>query len=122
MNIEKALGLNPMGRFDYDHSTYYSMIIDFLGYEKVKNCVPFTKEEICKAIKKDKNLNNLPLKKWDYAGGWAVTETKYNQYVYPVASYLRFLLKEKGITCYSCAEGVCILKECARRMAEEKGE
>lgn len=122
MTIEKALGLKSMERFNYDHSTYYGMVINLIGFEKVKGCVPFTEEEIRKAYKKDKHLNNLLMKTWDYAGGFAVTETRYDQYITPINSTLRRLLKEAGVTCYSCAEGVCILKECARRMVEENGQ
>lgn len=116
VSIEDKLGLTTKERLDMDHHVYYQKIINLIGYEKVKECVPYTLEEIKEAYPKDEHLNNLPMKKWDYASGFQVITTRYDQNYYPIYSQLRTLLKRIGINCYSNAEGVCILKECARMM------
>lgn len=101
------------------HKEKYQYIINLLGYDKVKNCLPFSLEEIKKALKTDKYLNNLPIKTWDNAGGWEQRGAD----MIRIGSRLQNLLLSRGINAYSPASCVCILKECARMYAEEnKGE
>lgn len=119
VNVENALGITTQERLGMNHHDYYQMVVNFLGYDKVKNCVPFTLTEIKEAFPKDEHLNNLPMRKWDWASGFNVWTTKYEEVVRPTNSPLRSVMKAKGINCYSNAEGVCILKECARMMIEE---
>ena len=117
--IAQKLGMTTAERLATDHHEYYQKAIDLCGgYEKVKECVPYTLEEIQKAFPKDKYLNNLPMRAWDLAGGFRVVTTKHTEDYYPVNSLLRKLLKEAGVNCYSPSDGVCILKECARMMVE----
>lgn len=119
MTIEDRLGLTTKERLNMDHHVYFQKVIGLMGYEKVKECVPYTLEEIKEAYPKDRHLNNLPIKKWAYASGFQVITTRYDENCYPINTSLRRLLKEIGINCYSNSEGVCILKECARMMYEE---
>lgn len=119
VTISNRLGLTTKERLDMDHHVYYQKVITLIGYENVKECVPYTLEEIKKAYPKDMYLNNLPMKNWDLASGFYVITTKYNQDYIPYNSRLRGLLKGIGINCYSNSDGVCILKECARLMYEE---
>lgn len=119
ITIDNKLGLTTKERLAMDHHVYYQMIINYLGYDKVKECVPFDLETLIKAYKEDDAFNNLKLNTWDYAGGFSVFQTRYEEKVIPTHSRLRSLLKDSGINCYSCSEGVCILKECARMMVEE---
>ena len=119
VNIDKKLGLDFKTKWDLSHSEYYQRVINLLGYDKVKECVPFDLDTLVKAYEKDHAFNNLKLSTWDYAGGFHVYQTRYEEKVVPVNSRLRYLLKEAGINHYSCSEGVCILKECARMMVKE---
>ena len=119
VTIETAMGITRQDKWAMEHRDYYQKVINFLGYNKVKECVPFNLEEIKEALPKDKHLNNLPMKKWDWASGFNVWTTKWEEIVRPTYSPLRRVMKEKGINCYSNCEGVCILKECARMMVEE---
>lgn len=59
-------------------------------------------DEIRKKIKLDPYLNNTPIKLWDAA---AMTS-------------IWWLYRKHGITSASCSQGVCILKEAARRLSD----
>ena len=99
---------------DAPHKEKYQFLINYLGYDEVKKCIPFTLAEIKKALPRDEYLNNLPLAKWDRAAGFSPNSScKY------IGSRLTLLYKEKGITAFSCSNGVSLLKECARMWAEE---
>lgn len=97
----------------------YKMIIEALGYEEVKRCIPFTIEKLKEAYKEDDFFNNLPLKKWDKAAGY---DTGWHgEMVNFVGSELTKLYREKlRVDIFSCAEGVCILKNCAKMWVEEE--
>lgn len=83
------------------HSEIYGRMIEKLGgVDAVFAYVPFSTEKIKKALQSDTHLNNLPIATWDTAAIW-----------------LRNPLLRSGITCFSEAECVCTLKECARRKA-----
>ena len=107
MNIFEALCIT------YDDSERYAKVISALGLNNVCECIPFTETEIKTAYKTDKNLNNLPLKKWDSAAGF--NTGKYGEYCCYVGSKFTRLMKEKfNITSNVCSINVCILKEAAR--------
>ena len=89
---------------------YYKKIINLLGYENVKRCVPFTIAELKKS--KDKHFNDLPLKTWDLASGFVVYSTECKH----VGSMLTSLYRTVGVNSFSCSTGVSILKTCARMM------
>lgn len=89
--------------------------INYLGYENVKKCIPFTLAEIKNALPKDEYLNNLPISKWDKAAGFIQSGSNCNF----IGSPLTNLYRQKGVNAFSCAQGVSILKECARMWAEE---
>jgi hypothetical protein len=120
MNINERIGLNwqqvdiATGE-KLTHREKYKRIIDVLGYEDVKRCIPFTLDEIRKALKKDENLNNLTLKRWDAAAGFSCPRGE----CYLIHSQLTNLYRKAGINAFSCSDGVCILKECAKLWAEE---
>lgn len=113
MDLKEFSGLDHLKT---DHNEYYGSIVEKLGYERVKNCVPFEFDQIKKAIKSDKHLNNLPLKQWDFAAGFTVVGDKVSINDFGI----RNLMRQNKINCYSVAEGVCILKECARMMVERE--
>lgn len=101
---------------EMSHDERYNAIIDFLGYENVKRCIPFDLTTLKDAYEKDIWLNNLSMKKWDIASGFYCKGPN----VEPMSSPLRSLIRDKGVNCYSNAGGVCILKQCARRWIEEE--
>lgn len=89
---------------DAPHKEKYQFLVNYLGYEEVKKCIPYSLTEIKNALPKDEYLNNLKLTAWDNAA------TGYKLYA---------LYRKKGIKSASLCNGVCILKECARMWANE---
>lgn len=116
VNFDKAFGLTRELYFS-DHRKYYSSVVNGLGFEEVKKCIPFTLEQIKSALAKgDEHLNTLPIKLWDRESGITCTQTR----SYWNGSRLTYLYREHGINCVSQAEGVCVLKECAKMWAESE--
>lgn len=112
-NIDKATGE------ELTHSEQWGRVINALGYEDVKRCIPFTLSEIKNALQHDEYLNNLSMSTWDAAGGWRAHTTRNGQTYYQTASPLTGLLRKAGVTSFSPSDSVCILKEAARLWAEE---
>ena len=97
------------------HKEQYEFLINYLGYEQVKKCIPYSLAQIKNALPNDKYLNNLPISEWDRAAGFVQRGAQYQF----IGSQLTFLYRQKGITSFSCSNGVSILKECARMWANE---
>jgi len=117
MNFNEALNIPDEIRYTNEgFKQKYSMIIEALGYEDVKQCVPFSIDELKKAYESDVHFNNLPLRKWDSAAGYTGGPARCIR----VGSRLTRLYWERcKVNTYSCSDGVCILKECARMWVEE---
>ncbi len=116
MNFKEALNLTE----DMSHRDEYSAIVIALGYENVKSCIPFSFEKLKESYEKDRHFNTdkTPIKSWDLAAGFNCEGSK----CILVRSRLTNLYREKcGVDTFSCSDGVCILKECARMWIEEEG-
>lgn len=89
--------------------------IDHLGFDDIKECIPFSKQELQVALNKnDKNFKTLPLWIWELGAGFKNSQP--NPYV---GSKLTKLYISKGIDTFSCTEGVCILKYVALMMMQQ---
>lgn len=107
------------------HEKKYGDVVNAIGLNKLILSLPrgLTRDIIKRELENgnealngritvDNNqCNDITLPIWDYAAGF----TRRHGKVEPIPSQLRYLLKEIGITCYSNAEGVCLLK-CAAKM------
>lgn len=119
MTIEEAVGVDSRGCDKktgacLTHRGLYKRVIDYLGgLDAVTPYIPFTLDELANAADTDANFNNLPLETWDWAAGYNIMA----HYI-PTGSGIRGLCWKKQITCMSCSEGVCILKEAARMWLE----
>lgn len=82
---------------------YMARVIGKLGLENIKPYIPFGLNLVRKKLKTDEHLNNLRLKDWDNA-----------------ANNLSYLFIRKGITIFSVSERVCVLKEAAIMLCENK--
>lgn len=100
------------------HTTKYEKIIEALGYENVKSCIPFELDKLKEAYKTDPNFNNLSLRTWDFAAGYTGGPSRCDF----VGNRLTHLYNTIGVTRFSCSEGICILKTCALMWISEKGE
>lgn len=133
MTLKEAIGVH---RCDIDvetgekleHSEIYGRAIDRLGgLDAVAPYIPFPVDVIRKALKTDPYLNNTPIRAWDVAAGFrcGVFGNAHRQHYEsrPTGLGLWYLCRMHGITSMSAAEGVCVLKEAARRLAarEEAG-
>lgn len=107
MTFNDALALDR----NLEHKEKYARIIEALGYEEVKKCIPYTLDQLVESYRTDKAFNNLRLEIWDTAAGFV--NGKY------IGSYLTSLYKKIRVTEFSNAIGVCILKECAKMWVEE---
>lgn len=97
------------------HIKFYTYIVNKLGYENVKRCIPFTLAEIKTALPKDEHLNNLTMAKWDMASGFVCSGTRCDY----IGSTLTRLYHSIGVNSFSNSDGVCILKRCAAMWASE---
>lgn len=112
MTINEAL------RLSIDDPDRCKKIVNALGKREVYDCLPFTAKEICKAIKTDSALNNLPMRRWDFAAGFDTGRN--GSQCRLIGSSLMSLMKAKlGVTYFSCATNVSILKTTARMLVED---
>lgn len=115
MTINEAL------RLSIDDPDRYKKIVLALGRREVYDCLPFTAKEIYKAIKTDSALNNLPIRRWDFVAGFDTGRD--GSQCRPIGSSLMSLMKAKlGVTYFSCATNVSILKTAARMLVEDMEE
>lgn len=97
------------------HSEIYGRAIELLGgLEVVAKFIPFPLEKLRKAYKSDKHFNNTPMKEWDYAAGFITRRGNCD----PHGGGLWHLYRQHHINSASCSNGVCVLKEAARRLVE----
>lgn len=100
------------------HSEIYGRAIDLLGgLDTVAQFIPFTIEVLRGKYRQDKYFNNTPIKVWDTAAGFASRGASCEL----VGGGIWYLYHKHGIDCASCSDGVCVLKEAARRLVEREG-
>ena len=131
MTLYEAIGVHKV---DIDvktgeklsHSEIYGRMIEFLGgLDEVARFIPFPLETIRKKLKDDPHLNNTSMRRWDEAAGFQCgvfgNRHRGQAECRPTGDGLWNLYRQHGITGASCAEGVCILKEAARRLVAREG-
>lgn len=96
MTLDQFLATKGVAYFMLGHVTKYTLIVNAIGLDKLVQILPADKQEIAFALSKDEHLNNIKLARWDNA-----------------SAYVSPMLKHIGITCFSLAERVCILKRAA---------
>lgn len=95
------------------HSEVYGRIIDRLGgLQEVSKYVPYDVEYLREKIQKDQYLNNTSMGDWDRAAGFQCCQAN----CLFIGGGIWNLYRKHGINAASCATGVSILKEAARRM------
>lgn len=98
-----SLYRNKSTRETIEWHDYMARVIGKLGLENIKPYIPFDLNLVRENLKTDEHLNNLRLKDWDNA-----------------ANNLSYLFIRKGITIFSVSERVCVLKEAAIMLCENK--
>lgn len=124
MTLKEAIGVH-MGNIDVEtgkelsHSEVYGRAIELLGgLDEVAKYVPYPVDVIRKKLKKDWYLNNTKITAWNFAAGFMRSRGTCKL----VGCGIWELYRKHNITSASCAEGVCLLKEAARRLAERSKE
>ena len=102
---------------ELSHQYIYSRAITrFGGLKVIKPLIPFSLEEIKKALAEgDEHLNTLDIRKWDSAAGFYVKGSDCEIMPSPIWN----LYRQNHVTSASCSQGVCLLKEAARMWAGE---
>lgn len=96
---------------------YRRAITRFGGLKVIKPLIPFSLEEIKEALAKgDEHLNTLDISKWDSAAGFYIKGNDCAIMPSPIWN----LYRQNHVTSASCSQGVCLLKEAARWLAERK--
>ena len=80
-----------------------SLAVKDLGFDNLILYLPCDEEILRRKYREDKDLNSIPIKKWDTQ-----------------ASLIRFLLKNRGVTVYSLSQRVSVLKKAAEMLCEGK--
>lgn len=97
--------------------------IDYLGgLSAIARYIPYSMVEVREAMKTDPYLNNLSIRVWDLAAGFKTFDQnafRQQDRIAFVGGGIWNLYGRHGITSASCADGVCILKEAARRIAAQ---
>lgn len=111
MNLNQFIGLDSYGRFTDGikptHKEKYALIIEKLGgLDAIIPYIPFRLEEIKEALLTDEHLNNLPMKKWDYASGFI----DHGARVTLIGTGIVGLYRKHGINAFSLSDGVSLLK------------
>lgn len=101
-----------------EHRAIYQRAVErFGGLEVIKPLIPFSLEQIKKALEcGDEHLNTLPIRKWDSASGFYCRGASCTP---QFGADIWNLYRKHGVTSASNAQGVCLLKEAARMWAEE---
>lgn len=97
---------------------YMSRVIEKLGIENIKRYIPYEIDYLKEKLKDDIHLNNTNIRAWDAASGFIpVVNRKTKVQEYKRLHYgIGNLFLDNGITCFSLSDGVCVLKEAARRL------
>ena len=101
---------------------YMWRIIEKLGIEKVKPYIPYGVDHLKEKIKEDINFNNTKLVTWLAAAGFRseINKRTQSETIIPLHCGLSTLFVQNGITCFSPADGVSVLKEAARMLCGVK--
>lgn len=116
MTLDEACGIKDPDGYPWEER--YGRYIACLGRENVRKHLPVKGDALAKAWLADRNLNNVPLRRWEAAAGFAGYRN--GQPAPPKGSgpFVDLLLS-KGITRFSMSDCVCILKHCAELEARD---
>jgi len=113
MNVKQFNGLDSFCRrqdgTEMNHGDIYSNVVNAIGLKVCERYIPATKEEILEALKTDKHLSNIPLKKWDFASGYTCSGSHVNK----THQGFKDVMIKSGINELSLSDCVCTLKQAA---------
>jgi len=120
VTLEEAIGIRNANEDvqtgeRVEHSEIYGRAIEFLGgLDVVARYIPYPLDVLQRCTKRDPHLNNTSMREWDAMAGFrTVLNTGICDFI---GGGLWELYRKHGINAASCSNGVCILKEAARRL------
>lgn len=94
--------------------------IDVLGgMDAVRPFLPFDLKELFRLYRKDPHFNASPSGAWDRAAGYDTKKIKDSRSKLRAAGPFKDFLIRNGVTCFSNADCVCLLKRCAEKCVLE---
>ena len=124
MTLKEAVGITP-SNVDVitgeilTHEEVYSRFINYLGgLDEVAEYIPFQIDFLREMLKEDIWMNNTDMDLWDRASGFVCRGAD----CILIGGGLWNLYRKHGINTASCATGVCILKETARRIIQREDD
>lgn len=120
MNLETFAGIRQQ---ECGFEQYYDEIIRKLGGpETIRPFLPFDLPTLKKSYEKDRHFNTdiTPLRVWGNATGVTLPPGQSTRLPYLSGGELACLLTWQGVSSFSHAECVCILKRAAERLVCEK--
>lgn len=105
------------------HSQHYGQLVEMLGESSLRMMLPKgadTPESARRVFSEgDKHYNSIPLAHWD-ARGYGVRELAHSAYRRDPETFTRVVNNFPAgviVFSWSLSDSVCVLKECARRLA-----
>lgn len=105
-NVKAYVGIDSQFRKEdgtqMTHDEMYTKVVEGVGLDRCLEFMPVSQDDLKAAFDKDKNLNTIPLAKWDR--------------MHPV---FKHQLIRIGITNLALSDTVCTLKHAARMWLEQ---
>lgn len=113
MTFDEACGIkNPHG---ISHNHKYKKYLDRIGAEAVQHYLPEPLDVLVRAYREDRDLNNIPLSKWEKAAGYPGNPPRQGRQPPVATGPFPRLLMSHGITLFSVSECVSLLKYAAEQ-------
>lgn len=105
-SVKDYVGINSLYKredgSEMAHEDIYTEVVNGIGLEQCLTYMPVSKDEIKEAFNTNRNLNSIPLSKWDR--------------MHP---RFKHQLNAIGITTVALSDTVCTLKQAARMWVED---
>ena len=96
----------------------YENIVNALGYEDVKHCIPIGLNRLIQAAHIDPSLDIIPKITWEYPAGFSDYNTP-GEYAFIGSDLTNLYEKKLNVTDFTCQESVSIIKTCAKMMVRD---
>ena len=112
MTFREALNISQEMPLNYEN------IVNALGYEDVKHCIPIGLNRLIQAAHIDPSLDIIPKITWEYPAGFSDYNTP-GKYTFISSDLTNLYEKKLNVTDFTCQESVSIIKTCAKMMVRD---
>lgn len=104
-----------------DYEGAYHSLIDYIGIDKLRDCIPLSDEELKRAYQKDRHFNSISIRRWDaWTGNYSYRTKDDTEDYRRCDSSIKRLMNNAGINIFSVSECVSLLKNTARIWVESQ--